>query len=102
MDDRGRHAEGKEQIMAVLVTMQVGPVDWGKFGDAIAWAETLESPGMRWRKVHRSESDPKNVLILEEWDSHDAFHALSEKYGDEFNKRAGTEGLDWVSGVWTI
>jgi hypothetical protein len=42
------------------------------------------------------------LLIVQEWDSHDSFHTSSDKYGDEFNQRAGTEGLDWRTGVWTV
>jgi hypothetical protein len=42
------------------------------------------------------------ALVVQEWDSHDAFHKSSDKYGDEFNQRAGTQGLDWRTGVWTV
>jgi hypothetical protein len=40
------------------------------------------------------------VCVLQEWDSHDAFHESSEEVGDEFNRRAGTEGLEWETHIW--
>ena len=88
--------------MAVLVTMEVGPVDWAKFQGAMDWMNSQPSPGLRSNQVHRSESDPANVLVVQEWDSHDAFHSMSDKYGDDFNRRAGTDGLDWRTGVWAL
>lgn len=87
--------------MGILVTMQVGPVDRDKFLAAEKWAESLGP--FKGRKSHRvlfGENDPKTALYLEEWDSHDSFHAATEGVGDEFNKRAGTEGLDWTTNVW--
>ena len=87
--------------MSVLVTMEVGPVDWAKFSSATDWMNSQTMPGLRSNKVHRSESDPRMLLVVQEWDSHDAFHSASDKYGDEFNTRAGTEGLDWRTGIWS-
>ncbi|HXH20860.1 MAG TPA: hypothetical protein VNN10_02445 [Dehalococcoidia bacterium] len=87
--------------MPVLVTMEVGPVDWVKFQSALQWMESQPAPGLRANRVYRMESDAATLLLVQEWDSHDAFHASSEKLGDEFNRRAGTEGLDWRTGVWT-
>jgi len=88
--------------MAVLVTMQVGPVDPARFAAAIKEFDSRTYPGFRSRKVYTAEGDPKTVLLLEEWDSHDAFHKATEGEGDEFNAKAGTEGLDWITGIWTI
>jgi quinol monooxygenase YgiN len=88
--------------MAILVSMEVGPVDWTRFQAAMDWMTTQPEPGMHSTKVYRAESGPATVLVLQEWDSHEAFHAASDKYGDEFNRRAGTEGLDWRTGVWAI
>jgi len=87
--------------MAILVTMEVGPVDWAKFQSAVQWMESQPAAGLRSNKVYRMESDPSMLLMVQEWDSHDAFHATSEKLGDELNRRAGTEGLDWRTGVWS-
>jgi hypothetical protein len=88
--------------MAVVVTMEVGPVDWAKFQSAMQWMEGQPEQGLTSTKVYRSEADPAQLLIVQEWDSHDSFHTSSDKYGDEFNQRAGTEGLDWRTGVWTV
>lgn len=86
--------------MAVLITMEVGPVDWGKFQAALQWMAGQPTPGLRSARALRREDDPSMVLMLQEWDSHDAFHTSSEQVGDEFNRRAGTEGMDWRTGVW--
>lgn len=89
--------------MAILVTMSVGPVDRDKFLAAMKWAETQGS--FKGRKSHRvlfGENDPKQALSIAEWDSHDSFHAATEGIGDEFNRRAGTEGLDWITNVWVV
>ena len=88
--------------MAILVTMEVGPVDWSKFEAAVKWMDAQTEPGLRSSKVYRKEGEPAMLLVMQEWDSHDSFHASSEKMGDEFNRRAGTEGLDWRTGVWSI
>jgi heme-degrading monooxygenase HmoA len=84
-----------------MITMEVGPVDWTKFQSALEWMNSQPAPGLRSNKVYRMEGDPSKLLMVQEWDSHDAFHASSEKVGDEFNQRAGTEGLDWRTGVWS-
>jgi len=86
--------------MSVLVTMQVGPVDAAKFDAATKELEARSYPGFRSRKVLHAEGHPEDVLVIEEWDSHDAFHAATEEVGDEFNSKAGTEGLEWRTGVW--
>ena len=88
--------------MAVLTTMKVGPVDWAKFRPATEWLDGQGSAGLNSTKVYRSESDSDSVLVVQEWDSHDTMHAVSERVGPEFNQRAGTEGLDWETGVWVL
>jgi hypothetical protein len=88
--------------MAILVTMEVGPVDRAKFQQAIEWMNTQPEGGVRSTKVYYAEENPSVALVVQEWDSHDAFHESSDKYGDEFNQRAGTQGLDWRTGVWTV
>ena len=88
--------------MAVLVTMQVGPVDWSKFKSAMDWAKASPAAGRGYSRIYRSEHDPNQVIIVEEWDSHDVMHAYQDRVGEEFNRRAGTEGLDWHTGVWQL
>jgi hypothetical protein len=82
--------------------MQVGPVDWTKFKSALDWAKTLPSPGRSYSRVYRMEQDPNQVLVIEEWDSHEAFHKVTDQVGDEFNRRAGTEGMHWETGTWEL
>ena len=88
--------------MAILVTMEVGPVDWQKFADAMEWAKSVPANGRSSGRIYRSEHDPNHVLIVEEWDSHDAMHRYQDQTGDEFNRRAGTEGLEWQTGTWDL
>ena len=88
--------------MAILVTMQVGPVDWAKFMDATEWSKQFPATGRTSGRIYRSEEDPSQVFVVEEWDSHDSMHAYQDKLGDEFNRRAGTEGLEWQTGVWDM
>ena len=88
--------------MAILLTMQVGPVDWAKFNAALEWARSTPAPGRASSHLYRSESDHTRVLIVEEWDSHDSMHRYQDQVGEEFNRRAGTEGLDWQDNVWEL
>lgn len=88
--------------MAILVTMQVGPVDWEKFRAAVEWGATQPATGRTSARLYRSHGDPSRVFVVEEWDSHDAMHRYQDAVGDEFNRRAGTEGLEWQTGVWEL
>ena len=88
--------------MAILVTMQVGPVEWAKFKDALDGLKSVPAPGRQSSAVYRGESDASQVLIVEQWDSHDSMHRYQDQAGEEFNRRASTEGLDWQTGVWEI
>lgn len=87
--------------MSVLVQMTVRPPDWATFAAAVDWMNGQGTPkGLRSSRVYRDENDPATVCVLQEWDSHDAFHASSDEIGDEFNRRAGTEGLHWETHIW--
>lgn len=87
--------------MSVLVQMTVRPPSIEQFGDAVAWMDSLGMPkGLHSSRVYRDENDPGLINVLQEWDSHDAFHASSDEMGDEFNRRAGTEGLEWETHIW--
>ncbi len=88
--------------MAVLVTMEVGPVDWPKFKAAIDWLRSMPAPGRRSSELYRGEADAGRMLIVEQWDSHAAMHAYQEQVGEEFNRRAATGELDWQTGVWEL
>jgi quinol monooxygenase YgiN len=88
-------------VRSTLVWMTVSPPDWEAFKGAVAWIAGMERPkGLHSTQTFRREGNPSLVLDLEEWDNHDAFHETSEKVGDEFNKRAKTEGLDWETFIW--
>ena len=88
--------------MSVLITMQTGPVDWNKFKAAIEWARAKQASGHISTRVYRAEGDPSTVLILDEWESHEAFHKYADEVGEEFNKRAGTEGVEWQDSSWVL
>ena len=88
--------------MAVLVTMEVGPVDWPKFKAAIDWLRSTPAPGRRSSELYRGEADAGRMLIVEQWDSHAAMHAYQEQVGEEFNRRAATGELDWQTGAWEL
>jgi len=57
--------------------------------------------GSRNDGVYEDENEPGLMSSMSEWDSHDKMHAASEKYGDQFNEEAGTEGLDWTTHIWS-
>ena len=88
--------------MAILLTMQVGPVDWEKFRSALDWAAQQNSPGLISSKTYRAEDDPSTVIMEQEWESHEAFHKVGDEVGPEFVARAGAESLDWQDQVWVL
>jgi quinol monooxygenase YgiN len=88
--------------MAMLLTMQVGPVQWDQFKLALEWLYAQDAPGWISSKVYRSEKDPSMVLFIDEWESHDAMHAFVERVEAEFHARAGTGALSWHDGTWTL
>jgi hypothetical protein len=51
-------------------------------------------------RVYVSEADPTEVCTLSEWDSHDAMMAATDRFGDDFNREAGTEGIEWETRIW--
>lgn len=88
--------------MSVLVQMNVRPPSIDTFKEAVAWMDSLGMPkGLRSSRVYLDENEPGLIGVLQEWDSHDDFHASSEENGDEFNRRAGTEGLEWETHIWS-
>jgi quinol monooxygenase YgiN len=86
--------------MAILVTMQVGPVDWTRFKAAMDRFSGDKPAGLHSSRTYRRQGDPARILVIEEWDSHDAMHAYQEQAGDEFNRMAGTEGMEWEVALW--
>ena len=88
--------------MSILVTMQVGPVDWSKFKAALDRFAGDRPAGLHSSRYYRQQGDAARVLVVEEWDSHDAMHAYQDKVGDEFNRLAGTEGMEWDVALWDL
>lgn len=87
--------------MAVLVQMSVKVPDVDRFiAAAEKFGPMMDEMGARDRRTLQSEGDPSQMSLISEWDSHDAMHAASEKYGDEMNAAAGTEGLQWDTFIW--
>ncbi len=87
--------------MSVLVQMRVRVPDVDRFKAAYErWLPQMGEMGGTSQGLYSAENDPNEVSMLEEWESHDHMHAASEKYGDEFNAAAGTEGLDWETRIW--
>lgn len=60
----------------------------------------MEEMGSRNGGVYEDENEPGLVSTMSEWDDHDQMHAASDKYGDQFNEEAGTEGLQWTTHIW--
>ena len=89
--------------MAVLVQFRVTVPDTGLFKKAVEnmGADMQKEPGsVSYPGAYTAESEPNEVTELELWESHDHMHAASEKYGEQFNAEAGTEGLDWKTWIW--
>ncbi len=87
--------------MSVLVQMSVRVADVDRFIEASKRLEPMmEEMGATNQAVYQDENDPAMVTSLSEWASHDAMHEASEKYGDQFNDEAGTEGLTWETRIW--
>jgi quinol monooxygenase YgiN len=59
-----------------------------------------EQDGARNQALYASESDPNEMCMLAEWESHDAMMVSSDKRGPDFQAKAGTEGLDWETRIW--
>ncbi len=37
---------------------------------------------------------------MSEWDSHGHMMSSTDEWGDDFNREAGTEGLEWETRIW--
>ena len=87
--------------MSVLVQFIVKVPEVERFKATSKKFEPLmEEMGARNQRTYFDENDPNVASTLSEWDSHDAMHEASEKYGDQFNEEAGTGGLDWTTHIW--
>jgi quinol monooxygenase YgiN len=87
--------------MSVLVQMRVRVDDVDRFKQAYEqWLPQIGEMGGKSMGLFFAENDPNEVSLMEEWESHDQMHEASEKYGDQFNEKAGTAGKDWETRIW--
>jgi len=85
----------------VLVQFRVTVPDVAKFKAAYEkWRDTFEQDGAGDQRFYRSESDPNEITMMAEWESHDAMMVSSDKRGDAFQADAGTQGLEWETRIW--
>ena len=97
---------GGEQLQPVeesrvLVQFRVRVPDVDRF--KAAWEELRgesTAAGARNQALYQAESDPNEIAMFAEWASHDDMHEFSEKSGDEFQSKAGSEGLEWETRIW--
>ena len=91
----------KEEQVSVLVQFIVKVPNVERFvATSKKFEPMMEEMGSRNDAVYEDENDPGLVSTISEWDNHDQMHSASEKYGDQFNEEAGTEGLDWTTHIW--
>jgi len=85
----------------VLVQFRVTVPDVDQFKAAYEkWRDTFEQDGAGDQRLYRSESDPNEITMMAEWESHDAMMVSSDKRGDAFQADAGTQGLEWETRIW--
>lgn len=87
--------------MSVIVQYIVKVADVDRFlATSKKYAPMMAEMGSRNGAVYEDENESGLMSTMSEWDGHDQMHAASEKYGDEFNREAGTEGLEWTTHIW--
>ena len=85
----------------VLVQFRVRVPDVERFkATAEKYTPIFEGLGGRNHRAYVSEADPQEVTTFSEWESHDAMMAATDRFGDDFNRDAGTEGLEWETRIW--
>ncbi|MBI2238212.1 MAG: antibiotic biosynthesis monooxygenase [Actinobacteria bacterium] len=85
----------------VLVQFRVTVPDVDRFKAAFEkWRDTFEGDGAGNQQLWHSESNPNEITMMAEWESHDAMMESSEERGDAFQDDAGTEGLEWETHIW--
>jgi antibiotic biosynthesis monooxygenase len=97
-----RELEGKEKAV-VLVQFRVRVPDVERFKTTQEkFVPVMEQLGGKNLRAYVSESDPNEVTTFSEWESHDAMMAATDKFGDDFNREAGTEGIEWETRIWHV
>ncbi|HSJ50349.1 MAG TPA: hypothetical protein VLA90_03560 [Actinomycetota bacterium] len=85
----------------VLVQFRVRVSDVERFkATQERFTPVMEKLGGRNHRAYWAESDPNEVTTFSEWDSHDAMMAATDQFGEDFNREAGTEGLEWETRIW--
>jgi hypothetical protein len=93
---------GREGTM-VLVQFRVRVPDVERFkATAEKFTPVFEELGGRNHRAYVSEADPREVTTFSEWESHDAMMEATDRVGDDFNREAGTEGLEWETRIWHL
>ena len=87
--------------MSVLVQFRVRVLDVERFKATVEkYLPVMEAAGARNNRAYYAESDPNEVCTMGEYDSHDAMMEATDKFGEDFNRDAGTEGLEWETRIW--
>jgi len=87
----------------VLVQFRVKVPDVERFKRAAEkFTPVIEELGGHNHRAYVSESDPTEVTTLSEWESHDAMMSATDRFDDDFNRDAGTEGLEWETRIWHL
>lgn len=80
----------------MIVQLRVRVEDVGRLVSTYeAFRPRVEESGGKPIGIFYSESDPKEITILEEWASHDGLVELSAASVGEFNATAGISDLIW-------
>jgi len=84
----------------VLVQFRVRVPDVERFKAAQEkFLPVIENLGGKNNRAYFAESDPNEVTTFSEWESHDAM-AATDQFGEDFNRDAGTEGIEWETRIW--
>jgi len=87
--------------MSVMVQDIVKVSDVDRFvATCEKYAATMADMGGRQGAVYEDENEPGLMSTISEWESHDAMHAASDEVGEDFNRDAGTDGLEWTTHIW--
>lgn len=87
----------------VLVQFRIRVPDVERFkATQEKYLSVMESHGAKNPRAYYAESDPNEVTTFSEWGSHDAMMEATDEFGDDFNREAGTEGLEWETRIWHV
>ena len=84
--------------MSVLVQMRVRAPDVERFRKAYAeWEPRLGDFGGKSVGVYQAESDPNELTLLEEWESHDQMHEASAGLYATSSAHISSNTREWAS-----